>query len=63
MREKLMAARMRYLKTVLKMMRAEISTDELITNPKLLQLIRSLEFQLSEMEMAYVGKPEYRTAV
>ena len=63
MREKLMATRMRYLQTILRGIRAEISTEELIKNPKLLQLIRKLEFQLREMEVAYVGKPEIRRAV
>lgn len=63
MREKLMATRMRYLQTILRGVRAEISTEELIKNPKLLQLIRKLEFQLREMEVAYVGKPKIRRAV
>ncbi len=63
MREHLMAKRMRYLQTVLKGIRAEVSTDELIANPRLLQLIHSLEYQLREMEVAYVGKPPARQAI
>ena len=63
MREELMARRMRYLQTILRRLRAEISTDELIVNPKLLEVIRSFEFQLRQMEVAYVGSPRPRKAV
>lgn len=57
MRERLMATRMRYLQTALRSLRAEVSTDELIANPKLLLLIRSLEYHLKAMEAVYVGCP------
>lgn len=54
-REELMANRMKYLQTLLRSLRAEVSTDELIQNQKLLQLIKNMEFQLKHMELAYVG--------
>ncbi len=55
-RAELMANRMKYLQTLLKSLRAEVSTDELIQNQKLLQLVKRMEFQLKNMEQAYVGK-------
>ena len=58
-----MASRMRYLQTVLKKIRAEISTEELISNPGMLLLFQSFERQLREMEVAYVGTPEVAKAV
>jgi hypothetical protein len=56
MREKLMADRMRYLQTLVKSLRAEVSSRELLVNPRLLWVICSMESQLKTMEKAYGGK-------
>lgn len=58
MREKLMATRMRYLQTMFRKLRGEISTQELIVNPRLVHLFQAMEYQLREMEVAYVGQPK-----
>ena len=50
-----MANRMKYLQTLLRSLRAEVSTEELIENQRLLQLIKNMEIQLKHMEQAYVG--------
>jgi hypothetical protein len=63
MREHLMATRMRYLQTLLKSLRADISTKELATNPKLLRIVRSMEFQLKQMECIYVEGSKIKQAV
>lgn len=63
MREELMAARMRYLQTLVRSLRAEVSTRELLLNPKLLWIICSMEYQLKQMERAYVGTATVKTAV
>lgn len=54
-RAELMANRMKYLQTLLRSLRAEVSTEELIENQRLLQLIKNMEIQLKHMELAYVG--------
>lgn len=58
MRQKaeLMANRMRYIQTLLKNIRSEVSTEELLLNEKILKLIRVMETQLKQMEITYVGK-------
>ncbi len=58
MREKLMATRMKYLQTVVRNLRAEVSTNEMIVNPRLLHLFQAMEHHLREMEVAYVGRPQ-----
>ena len=63
MREELMATRMRYLQTLVRSLRAEVSTCELLLNPRLLWIICSMEFQLKQMERAYVGTPAVKKAV
>jgi hypothetical protein len=63
MREELMANRMRYLQTLVRSLRAEVSTRELLFNPRLLWIICSMEFQLKQMERAYVGTPRTKAAV
>ncbi len=54
-RAELMANRMKYLQTLLRSLKAEVSTDELLQNQRLLELIKNMEFQLKHMELAYVG--------
>lgn len=53
-RERMMAGRMNYLSTVVRELKAELSTEEFIRNPKILRLLQLAEFQLREMERAYV---------
>lgn len=60
--EKLMATRMRYLQAILKRIHAQISEEELVVNPRILQLICSLGLYLVEMEVAYAGKSEFSRA-
>jgi hypothetical protein len=55
-----MSKRMRYLQTVLKSLRAELSTTELISNPDILKIIHAMELHLRQMEVAYVGGPTLR---
>ena len=52
-----MAAQMRFLKRILKNLRAEISTHELLINPQLLRVIQATEYQLQQMERKY-DKPK-----
>lgn len=50
----LMATRLRYLRNIIKNIRAEISTRELVVNTRLLHLFEALDCQLRELEATYV---------
>lgn len=63
MREQIMANRMKYLRTIMRNLRAEISANELIINPRLIHLFQAVEYQLRELEMLYAGESKTQTSV
>lgn len=63
MREKLMASRMVYLQSIVRRLRAEVSTNELIVNPRLMHLFQAMEHHLRELEIAYAGVEKSKSRV